>query len=59
MAEILQKADKLFKPIDGYGVIQMMDIKNTKKFHKILTKDKFAPLTAELKTLSMDKILDI
>lgn len=59
MSEILQKAEKLFRPIDGYGIIQMMDVKNTKKFHKILTKDKFAPLTAELKVLSMDKILDI
>ena len=59
MAEVLQKAEKLFHPIDGYGIIQMMDIKNTKKLHKILTKDRFAPLTAELKKLSMDKILDI
>ena len=55
----VQKTDKLFKPIDGYGVIQLMDAKNLKKFHKILTKDKFAPLTAELKFLSMDNILDI
>ena len=54
-----KKTDKLFKPIDGYGVIQLMDAKNLKKFHKILTKDKFAPLTAELKFLSMDNILDI
>ena len=59
MSEILQKTEKLFRPIDGYGVIQMLDIKNTKKLHKVLTKDKFAPLTAELKILSMDKILDI
>lgn len=59
MSEVLQKAERLFKPIDGYGIIQMMDIKNTKKFHKILTKDRFAPLTAELKALSLDKILDI
>jgi hypothetical protein len=59
MSEVLQKTDKLFKPIDGYGVIQLMDAKNLKKFHKVLTKDKFAPLTAELKFLSMENILDI
>ena len=55
----MSKAEKLFKPIDRYGVIQMVDSKNTKKLHKILTKDKFAPLTTELKLLSIDKILDI
>lgn len=59
MSEVLTKAEKLFKPIDGYGIIQMMDIKNTKKLHKILTKDKFATLTVELKPLSLEKILDI
>ena len=59
MREVMSKAEKLFKPIDGYGVIQMVDSKNTKKLHKILTKDKFAPLTTELKLLSIDKILDI
>ena len=59
MSEVLARAEKLFKPIDGYGVIQIMDAKNVKKFHKILTKDKFAPLTVELKSLSLEKILDI
>jgi len=59
MSEVLQKAERLFRPLDGYGIIQMLDVKNTSKLHKILTKEKFAPLTAELKVLSMDKILDI
>ena len=58
MSEIMQKADKLFSPYDGRGT-QIMEFKNTKKFRKILLKDKFAPLTVELKVLSMDKILDI
>ena len=59
MSEVLQKTEKLFKPIDGYGVIQMMDAKNVKKFHKILVKEKFAPLIAELKFLPLENILDI
>ena len=59
MSEVMMKAEKLFKPIDGYGVIQMLDAKNTKKLHKILTKDRFAPLTVSLNYLSLDKILDI
>lgn len=59
MSEVLQKAEKLFRPMDGYGIIQILDVKNCSKLHKILTKEKFAPLTAELKVLSLDKILDI
>ena len=59
MAEIMSKAEKMFQPIDGYGDIQLLDQKYTKKLHKILSKEKFAPLAAKLDLLSIDRILDI
>ena len=59
MAEIMMRVDKMFRPIDGYGDIQILDAKFIKKLHKILAKDRFAPLHVQLEPLSMDKILDI
>lgn len=59
MSEVLDKADKFFTPIDGYGDIQLLDKKYVKKLHKILVKEKFAPLNVRLDTLSLDKILDV
>ena len=49
----------MFQPIDGYGDIQMLEPKYSKKLHKILCKEKFAPLAAKLDLLSIDNILDI
>ncbi len=59
MAEVLSKAEKLFRPIDGYGVIKICDAKNTKKLKKILLKERFAPLNVDVEILSLDKILDV
>lgn len=59
MAELLTKADKLFKSIDGYGALRMVDIKSTAKLRKIIIKTKFAPLTVELKEIRLQEILDI
>ena len=61
LAEIMAHGGKkLFKPIDGAGVVQYLDAKNTKKLRKILSKkDWFSPLYVELSPLSLDKILDI
>lgn len=59
MNELSIKADKLFKTIDGYGEIKMVDIKSVPKLRKIIMKTKFAPLTAELKEISINDILDI
>ena len=59
MAEVLAKAEKLFHPIDGYGVIKICDSKNTKKLKKILLKERFAPLNVDVEKLTLDKILDV
>ena len=59
MAEVLAKAEKLFHPIDGYGVIKILDSKNTKKLKKILLKERFAPLNVDVEKLTLDKILDV
>ena len=59
MSEIMMKAEKMFKPIDGYGSIQIVDSKSTKKLHKLLVKERFSPPYVELKQLSLDKIKDI
>lgn len=57
--ELLTKINKLLKPIDGFGVIQMIEMKNISKVKKIITKSKFSPLTTVLKEISLEKILDI
>jgi hypothetical protein len=59
MAEVLSKAEKLFRPIDGYGVIKICDSKNTKKLKNILLKERFSPLNVDVEILSLDKILDV
>ena len=59
MSEVQTKAEGLFKPIDGYGIIKKIDAKNVKKLHKILTKDNLSRLNTMLYLLSMDKILDV
>ena len=59
MAEIMMKVEKMFKPIDGYGDILLLDSKSIKKLNKVLSKDRFAPLHVQLEELSIDKILDI
>lgn len=59
MAELLGKTDKLFKVIDGYGSLKMIDIKNVAKLRKFIVKSKFAPLTVELKEIDLHQILDI
>ena len=59
MKEILSKTEKLFRSLDGYGDIQILDAKNVKKFHKFLVKERFAPLGTKLELLSLEKILDV
>ena len=59
MDELSSKADKFLKPIDGYGSIKMVDGKSVNKVKKIITKNKFAPLTVELKEINLNEILDI
>lgn len=59
MAELLNKADKLIKSIDGYGNIKLVDSKNVAKLRKLIIKTKFAPLTVELKKINLNEILDI
>ncbi|MDE5715260.1 MAG: hypothetical protein K2I42_03915 [Anaeroplasmataceae bacterium] len=59
MDELCSKADKFLKPIDGYGSIKMVDAKCVSKVKKIITKNKFAPLTVELKEINLNEILDI
>ena len=59
MAEIMSRADKMFKPIDGFGDILILDSKYVKKFYKMLQKDRFAPLHVQLQQISIDRILDV
>lgn len=59
MQAVLEKTEKMFRTIDGYGDIRLLDAKQIKKFHKIIVKERFAPLNAQLSALSLDKILDI
>lgn len=59
MQELSLKADKLFKIIDGYSNIRMVDDKSVGKLKKIILKSKFAPLTVELKEIKLKDILDM
>ena len=59
ISELMLKAKKLFTIIDGYGDISILDNANTKKLYKILTKEKFAPLSVKLEELTLNNILDI
>ncbi len=59
MDELVLKAEKLFKTIDGYGSIRMVDAKSMGKLKKIIQKTKFAPLTVELREIYLNEILDI
>jgi len=59
LVEIMTKAEKMFKPIDGYGSIQILDAKCNKKLHKLLVKERFSPPYVELKPIALDKIKDI
>lgn len=58
MSEVIMKMEKLFVPVDSSGITKL-EQKNVKKLYKFLTKEKFAPLSAELKTIQIDDILDI
>lgn len=57
--EIFSKTEKYFIPIDGYGNISLLDEKSVKKLHKLLVKERFAPLHEEITPFDMDKILDV
>ena len=59
VSELMLKAKKLFTIIDGYGDISVVDQSNTKKLYKVLTKEKFAPLSVKLEELTLNNILDI
>jgi len=59
MTQVLSKTEKMFKPIDGKGEIQLLDTKYVNKLHKFLVKEKFAPPNFELHDLSLDNILDV
>lgn len=59
LAELTARAEKLFKSIDGYGSLKMVDGKCVGKLRKIITKTKFAPLTVELKEIKLNQILDV
>ena len=59
MLEILKHTDKLFKPIDGYGDIMLLEAKYVKKFLKIITKEKYPPLAHEVKPTMLEQILDV
>ena len=59
LAELVGRAEKLFKSIDGYGTLKMIDGKNVGKLKKIITKTKFAPLTVELREIKLTNILDV
>jgi hypothetical protein len=57
--ELISKTDKLFSPLDEFGYIRILDNKNVKKLKRFINKSKFSPLNAELKAISIDKILDV
>lgn len=57
MSEVMMKAEKFFTPIETN--VSKLDTKYVNKLHKILTKERFAPLNTELKNITLDKILDI
>lgn len=57
--ELISKTDKLFSPLDEFGYIRILDNKNVKKLKRFINKNKFSPLNAELKTTSIDNILDV
>ncbi len=59
LSEIMSKAKKLFTIIDGYGDISILDSSSVKKLYKILTKEKFSPLSVKLEELTLNNILDI
>ena len=59
MSEIMMKAEKMFKPIDGYGSIQILDSRSIKKLHKLLVKERFSPPYVELKVMPLENIKDI
>ena len=59
MNEIFAKTEKLFIPIDGYGNIMLLEEKAIKKLHKLLLKERFAPLHEEIIPFGMEKILDV
>lgn len=59
MTELNSRAEKLFKAIEGYGNLKMVDVKSVSKLRKIIVKTKFAPLTVELKEVELKNILDI
>jgi hypothetical protein len=59
MFEVIKHTDKLFKPIDGYGDIMLLEAKYVKKFLKTITKEKFPPLAHEVKPTMLEQILDV
>ncbi len=59
MNEIFAKTEKYFIPIDGYGNIMLLEEKAVKKLHKLLLKERFAPLHEEIIPFEMEKILDV
>ena len=59
LAELVGISEKLFKSIDGYGTLRLIDSINVGKLKKIITKTKFAPLTVELKAIKLTHILDV
>lgn len=59
MSELLSKAEKLFKTIDAYGTLKVIDTKASGKLKKLIYKTRFAPLTVELKEIALKEILDI
>ena len=59
ISELMLKTKKMFTIIDGYGDISVLDSSNTKKLYKVLTKEKFSPLSVKLEELELNNILDI
>ncbi len=59
MNEVYAKADKMFRAIDGFGAIKIVDTKYTKKLHKILTKENFPSPNTSFSRITLEQILDI
>ncbi len=57
--QVYEKAEKMFRAIDGFGAIKIVDSKYTKKLHKLLVKEHFPAPKTNFSRLSLEQILDI
>ena len=57
--QVFAKADKMFRSIDGFGAIKIVESKYIKKLHKILIKEHFPAPKTTFSILSLEQILDV